>query len=151
VTWLARKLTLADVTMWGIQFLSTVTERALLFVGCSIVLTATIAWSRRIRSNQLRPWVPLAAALVLFRSLYAIYPGSHDGDSVLVLVVLLAMVVLPVWMPGSEGTADAPKLGLIRWLVTVVVVPALAVGLINGWSLKDLASTLHRDRAVRQI
>jgi DNA-binding beta-propeller fold protein YncE len=151
VTWLARKLSLVEVTMWGIQFLSTVTERALLFVICSVALAATIVLTHWIRSNRLRPLVLLAGALVLFRGLYVMFPGPHDGDNALVLLLVLVLVDLPVWMPGRDVIAGTPRLGLVRWLVSVVVVPALAVGLINGWSLKRLALAMHRDPAVRQI
>jgi len=151
VTWLARKLSLVQVTMWGIQFLSTVTERAFLFVVCSLAMTATIMVTHRIRSNRLRPFVPVVGALVLFRSLYAMFPGPHDGDNALLLVLVLALVDLPVLIPGRDAFTGTPKLGLFGWLVSVVVVPALAVGLINGWSLKPLALAAHRDPAVRQI
>ena len=69
VTWFAQKLSLLSVTMWGIQILSTMTERALLLVLCSVFMAITIFVTRRVRSDRLRPLVPLAGALVLFRGL----------------------------------------------------------------------------------
>ena len=151
VTWLAQKITLLDVTMWGIQFLSTITERALLFVVCAIAMAVAIAVTRRVRSARLRPFVPVAGALVLFRGLYAIFPVLHGADFAVVLALVVAMVQLPVWMPGRDARSGAPRLGLFRWLLSVVVIPALAVGLLNGWSLMPFAQALHHDRAVRHI
>src|SRR5712692_601238 len=151
VTRLAQKLTLVDVTMWGIQILSTITERALLFVICAIAMAVMIAVTHRVRSGRWRPFVPIAGALVLFRGLYAVFPAVHGADIALVLVLVVAIVQLPVWMPGRDAGSRAPRLGLFRWLSSVVVIPVLAVGLLNGWSLMPLARALHHDRAVRQI
>ena len=151
VTWLAERLSLVSVTMWGIQFVSTITERFILFAVCAIVLAATIWLSSRIRSPRLRPWVPIAVALPLLRGLYVLFPGDNSGDIVLALIILLALAVLPAWLPDGGPTTVAPKLGIRRWLISAIVVPAVAVGLINGWSLKRFAQALHRDGAVRQF
>jgi hypothetical protein len=151
VTWLAQRLTLLDVTMWGIQILSTITERALLFVVCAVAMAVMIAVTRRIPSVRLRPFVPFAGALVLFGGLYAIFPTRHGSTIALVLVLVVAMIQLPAWMPGRDAGSGAPRLGVFRWLVSVVVMPGLAVGLLNGWSLMPLAQAMHHDRAVRHV
>src|SRR5260370_9713344 len=91
VTWLAEKLTLVDVTMWGIQLVSTLFERILLFVLCAAAIAATLVLTRRVRSPKLRPFVPLIGALALFRGLYAFFPGPRDGDLALLLVLILAV------------------------------------------------------------
>ncbi len=144
VTWLAQRLSLLDVTMWGIQLLSTIPERALLFAICAIVMAGIIVAGRRARSARLRPLIPLVGALVLFRGLYLIFPTAHDADIVLVLVLVVIVVQLPAWTPEAG-------FGLSRWVVSIVILPGLAVGLLNGWSLQGLARALHRDPAVRHI
>jgi hypothetical protein len=151
VTWFAQKLTLLNVTMWGIQLLSTLTERALLLVLCGMAMAVTILVTSRVRSVRLRPLVLLAGAVILFRGLYLVFPAPHDADIVIVLVIAMALVQLPVWMPGRDAGSGLPRLSLLRWLLSIVVIPGLAVGLMNGWSLMPLARALHRDDAVRHI
>jgi hypothetical protein len=57
--------------MWGIQLVSTIFERILLFVICAVAIAATLVLNRWVRSPKLRPFVPLIGALALFRGLYA--------------------------------------------------------------------------------
>src|SRR5216684_8294745 len=151
VTWLASKLTLVDTTMWGIQVVSTVFERILLFVVCTAAIAATLFLTPRVRSPKLRPFVPLIASLVLFRGLYAFFPGPRDGDIALFLVLVMAVLLLPVWMPRGDAARGVLRLGAFRWFVSVIVLPLLAVGLMNGWSLVPFAQRLHADPAVHKF
>jgi hypothetical protein len=152
VTWLAQKLTLVDVTMWGIQFISTLPERILLFVVCALAMAATVILTRRVRSPHLRPFVPLLATLILFRGLYLIFPGNDSGDIVLLLALAIATIHLPVWLFHCEVGPVTPKLGIVRWLLSVVLIPGLAVAFVNGWSLYyRLAQRLHHDGAVHKV
>jgi DNA-binding beta-propeller fold protein YncE len=152
VTWFAQKLTLVDVTMWGIQFVSTLQERILLFLVCSVVMAATVILARRVHAPQLRLCVPLIATLVLFRGLYVIFPGKSSGDIVLFLLLAIALIYLPVWLPPRDANSVAPKLGLVRWLLFVALIPAIAVAFVNGWSVYyRLAQRLHRDGAVHRV
>ncbi len=76
VTWLASKLTLVDTTMWGIQVVSTVFERIVLFVICAAAIAATLVLTPRVRSPKLRPFVPLIASLVLFPVIWLCFSYS---------------------------------------------------------------------------
>src|SRR5262249_5151133 len=152
VTWFAQKLTLEDVIMWGIEVISTLPERILLFAVCALAMAATVILTRRVRSPRLRPVVPLLATSVLFRGLYLIFPGKNSGDIVLLLALAIAIIHLPVWLPHRDAGPVTPKLGIVRWLLSVVLIPALAVAFVNGWSLYyRLALKLHHDGAVHKV
>jgi hypothetical protein len=155
ITWFAHKLSLVTVTMWGIQFVSTIPERILLAVLTSLIIVTTLAVGRRARSPRSRAFIPIVGAFVWFRGLYAIFPGSYSGDIALFLTLLIVMIHL--W-PGNNVTRSILRLGKARLLLSTILVPGLAVLLINGWSLErdgwslqKFGQELHRDEAVRKL
>src|SRR5262249_43638538 len=125
--------------------------RILLFVICAAAIAATLVLTRWVRSPTLRPFVPLVGALAVFRSLYAFFPGPRDGDLALFLVLVMAVIHLPVWMAGRDTAQGVPHLGVFRWSLSVIALPLLAVGLMNGWSLVPFAQRLHHDPAVHKF
>ncbi len=155
ITWLAHKLSLLTITMWGIQLVSTIPERILLAVLTSLIIVTTLAVGRRARSPRSRAFIPIVGAFVWFRGLYAIFPGSYSGDIALFLTLLIVMIHL--W-PGNNVTRSILRLGKARLLLSTILVPGLAVLLINGWSLErdgwslqKFGQELHRDKAVRKL
>ena len=151
VTWLAHKLTLVTVTMWAIQFVSTIPERILLFVLCALIMAIALAAAHWARSPRLRAFIPIVGAFVLFRGLYAIFPGAYGGDVALFLTLLIAIIHLPNWRLVNNAAGSVLRFGKGRLLLSTIVVPTLAVLLVNGWSLQKLAQELHRDEAVRKL
>ena len=152
VSWLGHELGLLPVTMWGIQFVIAIPERILLLVLCSLIMATILAVTRRVASPRLRAFIPILGAFVLFRGLYAIFPGAYSGDIALFLTLLLAIIHLPGRRPSNTAPPGAVRFGKLRLLLSTVLVPSLAVSLLNGWSLQGrLGQKLHRDEAVRQI
>src|SRR5258708_4296860 len=60
ITWLAHRFSLVDVTMWGIQFVGTISERILLFLACSMAVTAIEHARNRSILSEIVPtnWIP---------------------------------------------------------------------------------------------
>src|SRR5215469_13000741 len=158
ITSFAQKLSLLTVTMWGIQLVSTIPERILLGVLCFLIMAGTLAVSRRLRSPRLRAFIPILGAFALFRALYAIFPGDHNGDIALFLAFLIAIIHLPGRWPDSTAQPAVLRFGKLRLLLSTMIVPGLAVLLINGWSLErdgwslqKFGQWLHRDEAVGKL
>lgn len=151
VTWLAHRFSLVDVTMWGIQFVGTIPERILLFLACSVAITAILIPSRLARSASVRFLVPVIGAFVVFRVLYHIFWRAQAMAVALALALLMAVIQIPNWLRSRTTTLDAPKLGVAGWLLSVVFVPSLAAVLLHGWSLQSLAHKIHRDESVQQF
>src|SRR5713101_4153399 len=158
VTWLAHKLTLVTVTMWAIQFVSTIPERILLFVLCALIMAIALAAAHWARSPRLRAFIPIVGAFVLFRGLYAIFPGAYGGDVALFLTLLIAIIHLPNWRLVNNAAGSVLRFGKGRLLLSTIIVPGLAVLLVNGWSLErdgwslqKFGQELHRDEAVRKL
>src|SRR5215813_13839815 len=151
VTWLAHRFSLVDVTMWGIQFVGTIPERILLLLACSIAITAILVPSRLARSASVRFVAAAIGAFVVFRVLYHIFWHPHASAVALALALAMAAIQIPSWRRSRTTTLDAPKLGVLGWLLSVVLVPALAAVLLHGWSLQGLAHRLHRDESVHQV
>src|SRR6266852_4430976 len=103
ITWFAHKLSLVTVTMWGIQFVSTIPERILLAVLTSLIIVTTLAVGRRAGSPRSRAFIPIVGAFVWFRGLYAIFPGSYSGDIALFLSLLIVMIHFPDLWPGNNA------------------------------------------------
>src|SRR5215471_11451148 len=151
VTWLAHRFSLVDVTMWGIQFVGTIPERILLLLACSIAITAILVPSRLARSASVRFVAAAIGAFVVFRVLYHIFWHPHASAVALALALAMAAIQIPSWRRSRTTTLDAPKLGVVGWLLSVVLVPSLAAVLLHGWSLQGLAHRLHRDESVQQV
>jgi hypothetical protein len=138
--------------MWGIQFVSAWPERVLLFFACAAAMAAVVAVTRRVRPARLQPYIPPLAALLVFRGLYFIFPGKNSGDVALFLVLAVTFVYLPVWIAPQPDPGVPLKLGKARWLISVVLIPAIAAIFLNGWSVYyRLGLKLHKDEAVRKI
>ncbi len=144
--------------MWSIHFFSTIPERVLLFFLCSIVLGASFFVTRFLRSSLMRFLLPVLVSFVLFLGLYvtfplheSIFPGNHPIVIAVSLALMVAIIRAPLWL--RAGNEEVKKTGrrITAWLPTAIVVPALAVLLLNGWSLMGLAKRLHADKAVRQF
>ena len=151
VTWLAHRFSLVDVTMWGIQFVGTIHERILLFLACSLAITAILVPSRLARSASVRFFAPVIGAFVVFRVLYHLF--WHPEATAVALALALAMAAIQILSsPRSRGTTlNAPKHRVLAWLLSVILLPALAAVLLHGWSLQTLARRLHWDGSVRQV
>jgi len=152
ITWLAHKLSLLTITMWGIQLVSTIPERILLAVLTSLIIVTTLAISRRARTPRWRAFIPIVGAFVWFRGLYAIFPGgNHDGDIALFLTLLIVIIHFPDLWPNNNAVRSILRFGKARLLLSTILVPALAVLLVNGWSLQKFGQKLHRDDAVHKL
>jgi len=151
VTWLAHRFSLVDVTMWGIQFVGTIHERILLFLACSLAITAILVPSRLARSASVRFFAPVIGAFVVFRVLYHLF--WHPEATAVALALALAMAAIQILSsPRSRGTTlNAPKHRVLAWLLSVILLPALAAVLLHGWSLQTLARRLHWDGSVHQV
>jgi len=130
VTWLAHKLGLVTITMWGIQFVGTFPERILLLILCSFVMATTLAVADRARSPQWRVFILIVGAFVWFRGLYAIFPRDYSGDVALFLTLLFTIIHLPEWRPVSNTAGNLLRFGKVRLLLSTILVPALAVLLV---------------------
>jgi len=144
ITWLAHRFSLVDVTMWGIQFVGTIPERILLFLACSIAVTAILTPSRMARSASVRFLVPVLGAFVVYQVLYLIFWRPYATAVALGLALLMAVIQTPSLLRSR-------KLGVVGWLLSVVLVPSFAAVLLHGWSLQGLAHRLHRDESVQQL
>jgi hypothetical protein len=151
VTWLAHRFSLVDVTMWGIQLVSTIPERILLFIACSIAVTAILIPSRLARSASVRFLIPVLGAFVVYRGLYLIFWRPDATAVALGLALLTAAIHTPSWLRSRTTAVDPKKLGMVGWLFSVVLVPSFAAVLLHGWSLQGLAHRLHRDESVQQL
>jgi hypothetical protein len=158
ITWFAHKLSLLTVTMWGIQLVSTIPERILLLVLSFIIMASTLAVSGWVRSPRLRAFIPIVVAFVLFRGLYVVFPGAYSGDIALFLTLLIAIIHLPGRWPDSTARPRVFRFRKLRLLFSTVLVPGLAVLLVNGWSLErdgwslqKFGQRLHRDAAVHKL
>src|SRR5262249_31872259 len=120
ITWLAHRFSLVDVTMWGIQFVGTITERILLFLACSVAITAILVPSRLARSASVRFLVPVIGAFVVFRVLYLLFWHPHATAVALALALAMAAIQLPSWRRSRTPTVPAAKLGVLGWLLSVV-------------------------------
>jgi len=150
VSWLVDRVGLGDMTIWGVSFVSTVPERVLLFFICSLALGAAFFFARRLSSSILRWLLPIVATFAAFLALYIVFPTSSALIKALCLSVSAGIMQLPWWIRRRRGEANGAA-RITGLLSTVILVPALAVLLLNGWSLGNLARRLHTDRAVRQI
>src|SRR5262249_27861740 len=137
--------------MWGIQFVSTFPERILLLILCSFVMATILAIALRAHSPQWRAFILIVGAFVWFRGLYAIFPRDYSGDVALFLTVLFAIIHLPECRPVSNAAGNLLRFGKVRLLLSTILVPALAVVLIDGWSLQTLVQVLHKDPAVHKL
>jgi len=151
VTWLAHRFSLVEVTMWGIQFVGTIPERMLLFLVCSIAITAILVLSRLARSASVRFLAPVIGTFVVSRVLYLVFWHPHATAVALAPALVMAAIQLPSWRRSRTTTLHPPKLGPAGWLLSVVLVPALAAVLLHGWSLQGLAHRLHQDESVQQV
>ena len=151
VTWLAHRFSLVDVTMWGIQFVGTIPERILLFLACSLAITAILVPSRLARSASVRLFAPVIGAFVVFRVLYHLVWHPDPTALALALALAMAAVQIPSWRRSRTTTLNAPKLGVLGWLLSLILLPALAAVLLHGWSLQTLARRLHQDQSVQQV
>jgi hypothetical protein len=151
ITWLAHRFSLVDVTMWGIQFVGTIPERILLFLGCSIAVTAILIPSRLARSASVRFLVPVVGAFVVYQVLYLLFWRPYGPAVALALALLMAVIQTPSWLRSRKTEVDPKKLGVVGWLLSVVLVPSFAAVLLHGWSLQGLAHRLHRDESVQQL
>jgi DNA-binding beta-propeller fold protein YncE len=151
VTWLAHRFSLVDVTMWGIQFVGTIPERIILFLACSIAITAILVLSRLAGSASVQFLAPVIGAFVVFRVLYFVFWHPHATAVALAPALLMAAIQIPSWRRSRTTGLYPPKLGVVGWLFSVVLVPSLAAVLLHGWSLQGLAHRLHRDESVQQL
>src|SRR6266478_5026934 len=151
VTWLAQKLTLLTVTMWAIQFVSTIPERMLLLILCSLIMATILAITYCVRPARVRPFMHVIGAFLLFRGLYLIFPRDYSGDIALFLALLIAIIYFPGWRPSTSTPPNVPRLGVGRLVFSTILVPALAVFLLDGWTLQRLAQALHRDKSVHKL
>jgi hypothetical protein len=144
--------------MWVISFFSTIPERVLLFFLCALALGASFFLTRCVRSSLLQFLLPVLTSCVLFLGLYAVFPfhkhtfpRNHPVAVVLSLTLITAIERWRLRLGGDKAEAKEIGRRITAWLPTVIVVPALAVLLLDGWSLMGLAKRLHADRAVRQF
>jgi hypothetical protein len=135
-----------NFSMWSIQFFSTIPERILLFLLCSIVMATSLLAASRLRSSVARILFPAVTALALFTALDRIFPRSLGAAIPLLLAVLAAIVLFAERLRGHERGAK-----IAAWLFCVILIPGLGTALLNGWSLMGLAKGLHADKAVRQF
>jgi hypothetical protein len=164
-SWLVHMFGIMNVTTWAISFFSTISERVLLFFLCSIVLGASFFFAGFLRSSLLQLLLPVLTSFALFFGLYIafpfheypypyelyLFPGNHPVAVVLSLTLIVAIDRwrLRLRVDNEEAREMGPR--IIRWLPTAIMIPALAVLLLNGWSLRSLARTLHADRTVQQF
>jgi hypothetical protein len=149
---------LLNVTMWAVSLFSTLPERLLLFFLCSVALGASFFFTCSLRSSLMQFLLPVLTSFALFSGLYTVFPmhkklfpGEHPVAVVLFLTFIVAIDRRRFWLRGDNEEGKKTGRRIAAWLPTVIVVPALAVMLLNGWSLMVLAKRLHADKAVRQF
>ena len=153
-SWIVNMFGMAAVAVWAVFFFSTIPERVLLFVTCSIALGASFFAARFLRSLLVRFLLPVLAAFVLFLGLYHTFPRSHPIAVALSLALLVAISQLAPFLPYLRGRAEQTKgieLRITVWLPSTILVSALAVVVSDGRSLIGLARKLHADKAVQQF
>jgi DNA-binding beta-propeller fold protein YncE len=166
-SWLVHMFGIMNVTMWAIPFFSTIPERVPLFFLCSIALGASFFFTRLLRSSLLQFLLPVLTSFVLFTGLYVafpfheypgrfpidqyLFPGNQPVAVTLSLALIVAIDRSRLWLRGDNEGAKKTAPRITEWLPTVVTVSALAALLLNGWSLRRLARTLHADQAVQQF
>jgi hypothetical protein len=164
-SWLVQTLGIMGVTFWAISFFSTILERVLIFFLCSITLGASFFCTRFLRSALLQFLLPVMTSFALFFGLYIAFPfheypfpvdgypfpGNHPVVVALFLTSLVAIDRGRLRLRGNNEEAKGIARRSTEWLPTVVIVSGLAILLLNGWSLRRLARTLHADQAVQQF
>jgi DNA-binding beta-propeller fold protein YncE len=80
-----------------------------------------------------------------------IFPGTYSGDSALFLTLLFAAIHLSDRHTLSNPARISLRSGRIRLLLSTVLVPAVAVLLVNGWSLQYRVQEFRQDQAVRKV
>lgn len=163
-SWLVHMFGMMNVTMWAISFFSTIPERVLLFFLCAIALGASFFFTRFFRSSLLQFLLPVLTSFALFFGLYTafpfyeypfpvdgyLFPGDHPVAVALSLTLIVAIDRWRVWLRGDNEEGKKTGGRGTGWLPTVVTA-ALAVVLLNGWSLRGLGRGLHADRTVQQF
>jgi DNA-binding beta-propeller fold protein YncE len=149
---------LENLNLMAVSFFSTIPERLLLFFLCSIILLASFFYARFLRSSLLRYLFPIFAVFILFLGLYLvfplnkwIFPGNHPVAISLFLALVVAILRLPRWLRSPHSDINSADRPIISWLPSVILVPALAMLLLNGFSLRGLAAKIHEDKDVQQF
>lgn len=164
LSWLAMQLGVVDVTMWAISFFSTLSERFLLFIVCVLVQGVTLTLAHRRASRVSRFVLLVSTSFALYVGLNLafpfdeypfpvdgyLFPGDHPVTVALGLTGIVAIGARRLWVLGRSEAGTVKVRGKGVW-VSAVVVPALAVALLNGWSLRGMARTLHQSSTVRQF
>jgi len=158
VSWLVHKFGVVNITLWAIYFFSTIPERLLLFLLCSVVLGTSFFFSRFFLSFRLQLLFPIFTALVLFAALYIVFPceewpfpGNHPVTVVLSLTIMVSIDRWLFWLSSHKEETSESGRPIIGPITTVVIVSGLAVLLLNGRSLQSLAQSLHTDPAVHRF
>jgi DNA-binding beta-propeller fold protein YncE len=153
-----------SLTMWAISLLSTIPERLLLFAICSAAIGLSVLAAKHRSQPALRVFLPVLTAFAVFVALYItfrfdaypfpvdgyLFPGNHPIAVAFALALLVSIERSRFWRrPFASGVGKRRLLG--GWMVTVIVIPAVAVTLLNGWSLRHLARRLHADEAVTRF
>src|SRR5947209_2615676 len=141
VSWLVHKFGVVNVTLWAIYFFSTIPERLLLFLLCSIILGTSFLFSRFFLSSRFQFVFPILTALALFLALYIVFPFQEwpfPGNRPVAVVLSLTIIVgIDRWLFRLRGhKEEAIKSGrrISGRLTTLVIVCGLAVLLLNGRS-----------------
>ncbi len=141
---------LIQVTMWAISVFSTLTERLLLFAVCVGVLLLAERGIQFLMAPSKRVIARAGIAFLCFVILYLVFPFSEypfpvDGYP------------FPGDYPVPTALAVAAVFGLAAWwkpkwvIVPALLVSFVAVILLNGWSLRNLARRIHANPAVVQF
>jgi hypothetical protein len=166
--WLSDLLGIVPVTMWLISLFSSINERLLSYIACLAILGTSFFFARLLSNRFLKFVLPTLTSFVTFTTLYMIFPAKYTfyvdghlfpGDTLttdhpilvaLSLTLLVALDRLSLWL-GRENKKPAKASRLNSTWFVLLLVPALAVLLLNGWSLRGLARTLHGEPAVQQF
>jgi hypothetical protein len=151
------------LAMWAISFLSTIPERALLLAVCSTIIGLSVFVGDRTGKGMVRIVLPTLTSFATFLGLYLafpfdeypfpvdgyLFPGNHPIGTALALTLLVgAERSQTLRRAGSIPHRLRPPIG---WTVTVIVLPLIAVVLVNGWALRGLARSLHADEGVTRF
>jgi hypothetical protein len=149
LSWLDNKLGPGDVTTWSVGFVSTLPERIILFVLCSLVLGVAFYFGRRLSSSVLRLLAPALATLVVFLGIYRLFENDFRIIATIVVALFAGLIHLAFCMrAGREGGGPV---GIGALLIEVIPVCALGFMLLDGWALVDFSQALHHDQFVRQF
>ena len=151
LSWLVNRFGLLEVTEWSISFFSTIPERALLFLFCAAGLGASFFLVGFLVSPLLRLLLPALSAFLIFLGLYSALPRSAPVATALSLALLVGILQLPFWMRGRNQGGKPGNAPVAAWLPSVILAPALAALLLDGWELSSLARKLRADEAVQQL